>query len=107
VSLLRSSRVKFPSASRWTAAFCALTVWLLGLFVASAPLHGALHQDAGHASHTCAITLFREGIEDAVGSAAIIVTPALFSAGETVAALLVPGADADDRLPPGCGPPRC
>lgn len=98
---------KLPSASRGTAAFCALTVWLLGLFVASAPLHGALHQDAGHAGHTCAITLFREGIEDAVGSAAIIVTPALSPRGATAALTAVLVADADVRLPPGCGPPLC
>ncbi len=107
MSLLRPSRAKFPPALRWTAAFCALTVWLLGLFVASAPLHGALHHDADHAEHTCAITLFREGIEDAVGAAAIIVTPALFSADEAVAAWRVPVADADGRLPPGRGPPLC
>ena len=107
MSQFRPSRAKFPPASRWTAVFCALTVWVLGHFVASAQLHGALHDDAGHASHTCAITLFREGIEDAVGPAAIIVTPALLSADETVAPLLVLVADADSRLPPGCGPPLC
>lgn len=104
---LRPSRAKFPPASRWTAFFCALTVWLLGHFVVSAQLHGALHQDAGNASHICAITLFREGIEDAVGSAAIIVTPAFFPVGETVAVTSVPVSDADVRLPPGCGPPLC
>ena len=85
--------------------FGALTVWLLGLLAASPELHSLLHEDAGRAGHTCAITLFREGVEDGLGAAVLVATPALFPAGETVAVMVLPVADADVRLPPGCGPP--
>ena len=107
MTIRQSSRTQVPPALRWTAAFCALTVWLLGLFATSAQLHGSLHRDIADAGHACAITLFREGVEDSVGATVLAVTPVLFSAGETVAAPMVPVADADVRLPPGCGPPLC
>jgi hypothetical protein len=94
-------------ARRGVAVFCALTVWLLGVFATSAQLHGALHDDAEQATHTCAITLFSHGLEDSLGGAELVITPALFCAGETRAIAIVPTADAHVRLPPGRGPPHC
>ena len=77
------------------------------MFAASPLLHGALHDDAGHAGHFCAITLFREGAEGGAEAAVIVAAPALFPAGDTAAMTAVPTAAADVRLPPGCGPPLC
>lgn len=89
------------------AAFCALTVWLLGLFATSAELHDSLHHEAGEADHTCAVTLFRDGAENPAPAAFLPVAPVLFPAGEVAPATVVPVADAQVRLPPGCGPPLC
>jgi len=86
---------------------CALTVWLLGLFVASSQLHISLHDDAAHAGHTCAITLFSQGLEDSLGHVDPVVTPALFPAGEIATVAVAPLTDTPDRLPPGRGPPLC
>ncbi len=103
----RSSRQSVPSALRWVAVACAWSVWLLGVFGASSQLHGALHADAGEAGHTCAVTLFSQGVEDASGFVAIVVTPVLFPAGEMTAVSAVPATCAADLLPPGRGPPAC
>jgi hypothetical protein len=86
---------------------CALTLWLLGLFAASSQLHGSLHADAGHAGHSCAITLFSHGLEASLGCADLVVTPALFPAGGFATPPVAPLSDAPDRLPPGRGPPLC
>jgi len=94
-------------ALRGVALLCALTVWLLGLFAASSQLHVSLHADAGHASHACSITLFSHGLEDCLGSADLVVTPALFAAGEIAAVIAAPATDTPDLLPPGRGPPLC
>jgi hypothetical protein len=100
-------RRPLPPASRWVAAFCALAVWLLGVFAASSELHGALHADADHAGHTCAITLFSEGIENPTDCAIVAVAPALFPAGDACAPQAAPLTKTEDRLPPGRGPPLC
>jgi hypothetical protein len=92
---------------RSMAAVCAVTVWLLGLFAASSQLHVSLHADAGHAGHSCAITLFSQGLEDSLGCADLVVTPALFPAGGIAMPSVAPLCDAPDRLPPGRGPPLC
>lgn len=94
-------------ALRGVAVSCALTVWLLGLFAASSQLHASLHADAADAGHTCAITLFSQGLEDSLGCADIVVTPALFPAGGLTAAPAAPLTETSDRLPPGRGPPLC
>ncbi len=94
-------------ALRGVAVLCALTVWLLGLFAASSPLHVSVHDDAAHADHTCAITLFSQGLEDSLGCADLPVTPALFPAGEIATLPVVLLTDTPDRLPPGRGPPLC
>ena len=90
---------------RGVAAVCALMVWLLGFFGASSQLHGAVHAEADHAGHTCAITLFSQGLEHSLGQADMVVTPALFPAGEIAAVPAAPLTDTPDRLPPGRGPP--
>lgn len=92
---------------RGVAAICALTVWLLGVFAASSHLHDSLHSDAGHAGHSCAITLFSQGLEEALGGADLVVTPALFAAGEIAPVVSASFSDTSDRLPPGRGPPLC
>ena len=96
-----------PASLRWVAAVCALSVWLLGLFAASSQLHGALHADAGEAGHVCAITLFNDGVENSTGFAAIIVTPAVFPAGEIAVVADTPRESPVGRFPPGRGPPLC
>lgn len=85
----------------------ALTVGLLGVFSASAQLHDSVHADADHAGHTCAITLFNQGIEDTLGCADLVVTPALFPAGEIGTVTSAPVSDTPARLPRGRGPPLC
>jgi hypothetical protein len=92
---------------RGVAAVCSLTVWLLGLFATSSQLHISLHADADDTGHTCAITLFSQGLEDSLGCADLVVTPALFRAGEIAALTVAPLIDTPDRLPPGRGPPLC
>jgi hypothetical protein len=82
-------------------------VGLLGIFSASSNLHDSVHADADHADHSCAITLFSQGLEDSLGQADPVVTPALFPAGVIVAVTAAPVTDTPDRLPPGRGPPLC
>jgi len=89
------------------ATVCALCFWLLGLFAASSQLHVSLHADAGHAGHSCAITLFSHGLEDSLGCADLVVSPALFPAGATAPVVIASLIDTSDRLPPGRGPPLC
>lgn len=105
--MTNTARLPAFRASRGVAAICALTVWLLGLFAASSQLHVSLHSDADDAGHACAITLFSQGLEDSPGCADLVVTPALFRAGEIAALTAAPVTDTPDRLPPGRGPPLC
>lgn len=84
---------------------CALTVWLLGLAGASSQLHVSLHADADDAGHACAITLFSHGLDHPLGCADLVVTPALFPAGEIGSLPVILLTDTSDRLPPGRGPP--
>ena len=62
-------------AFRWAAVLCALTVWVMGLLAASPQLHAALHSEANHQDHTCAITLFSHGVEEVTGPAELTVSP--------------------------------
>ncbi len=62
-------------ALRWAAVFCALTVWALGLLAVSPHLHAALHSDANHQDHTCAITLFNHGVDDGAAQTAVVIEP--------------------------------
>jgi hypothetical protein len=94
-------------ALRGVAALCALMIGLLGFFAASSQLHGSVHDDADHAGHACAITLFSQGVEGSLGQADLVVTPALFPAGEIGTVTSAPVTDTPDRLPPGRGPPLC
>jgi hypothetical protein len=94
-------------AFRWTAVICALAVWMMGLLAVSPQLHTALHSEASHLDHTCAVTLFSHGVENAVGSACVAGAPVLFSVGQCLVQPALPVAEAHHRLPPGCGPPLC
>jgi hypothetical protein len=87
------------------AAFCALSIWLLGQFAVSAQLHGTVHTDADHGGHTCAITLFSEGLENPAGGAVMAVAPALFPNGDLVTPTAWHLTETENRLPPGRGPP--
>jgi hypothetical protein len=99
------SRLLPAPAFRWTALFCALAVWGLGLLAVSPELHATLHHEADHADHDCAVTLFSHGVDAGTG-----LLPDLGAPGQTVAELIpvtpaLPASDAHLRLPPACGPP--
>ncbi len=85
--------------------FCALSVWLLGLLAASPQLHAALHADADHTDHSCAVTLFSHGCENSLGAISLDCAPILFVAYETPANPGLSHPAITDRLPPGRGPP--
>ena len=76
-----------------------------GLLAASPQLHAALHSDADHQDHTCAVTLFSHGVETAAIGTGLSAAPALFPIGECALAPALPVAAPQHRLPPGCGPP--
>ncbi len=103
----RATQKPLPMTRRGLAAMCALAVWLLGVFGSSAELHGALHSDATHAGHTCAITLFNHGVEESVAGRDLVVGPLDFSVEKQTVAAEVAIAQVNHRYPPGCGPPRC
>ncbi len=86
-------------------AVCALTVWLLGVLAVSQELHGTIHEDADHESHTCAVTLYREGLVDSLGHVDLVVAPALYPAGKPVPAAIAAVTEVEFRQPPGRGPP--
>ncbi len=94
-------------ALRWTASFCALAIWLLGVLATSQQLHASVHSEADHLNHACAVTLFNHGVEAATGGACIAGAPVLFPAGRCFVQPALPVARADNRLPPGRGPPPC
>jgi len=90
---------------RWVAGACALLVWALGLLAVTPDLHAALHTDAGHADHECAITLFAHGADHAAPVTVLITAPL-----ERVVAVVRPDApllaeSTVDWLQPGRGPP--
>jgi hypothetical protein len=92
-------------ATRWVAVCCALAVWMLGLLAASPQLHAALHSEASHQDHTCAVTLFSHGVETAAVDTCLASAPVLFPTGESLAQPALPVTVPHDRLPPGRGPP--
>jgi hypothetical protein len=94
-------------ALRGVAVCAALLVWLLGIFAASAELHAALHRDADHQDHSCAITLFSHGTDDTSDHRELVAVLALFSVGAIIAESTRWIGEAPHRLPPGCGPPLC
>lgn len=48
--------------SRTLAAFLSATIFLLTVLVVSPEAHEELHSDATEAHHTCAITLYAQGV---------------------------------------------
>jgi hypothetical protein len=48
---------------------------MLGLLAVSPELHAAIHADAYHADHSCAVTLFSHGIEGTNSSVDLLVAP--------------------------------
>lgn len=89
------------------AVFCALTVWMLGLLAVSPELHAALHADADHADHICAITLFSHGVEGANPSIDVVVSGLVFVGDAPAPVETRPAAAPHYWLPPGRAPPVC
>jgi hypothetical protein len=90
---------------QWVAVFCALSVWALGLLAVSPQLHAALHADANHADHTCAVTLFSHGADVCTGTTTLVCAPLFFVVEEGLGQPVSPVAEVPHRLPPGRGPP--
>jgi hypothetical protein len=91
---------------RGVAVFCALAVWTLGLLAASPQLHAALHHDADHQDHSCAVTLFSHGVENGTEAVLSVGAPLLLVTGSCPVAPVALVTNAPHRLPPACGPPR-
>ena len=77
----------------------------LGLLAASPQLHAALHPDADHEDHSCAITLFSHGVDDGAAPAVVVLDPSV-----RLEALVAPSASRlvtapNHWLPPGRAPP--
>jgi hypothetical protein len=92
-------------ALRWAAIGSALMVWMLGLLAASPQLHAALHKDAGHNEHVCAVTLFSQGVESTTPPTGFTVAPLVLLADSPVPVDLCPAAPPRYRLLPGRAPP--
>lgn len=92
-------------ARRWTAAICALLIWGLGLLAVSPQLHAAIHPDADHANHECAVTLFSHGVDAGMGLPTMVEAPLLSVSDLCPVAPALPATDTQFRLPPACGPP--
>jgi hypothetical protein len=87
------------------AVLCALTVWVLGLLAVSPQLHAAMHQDAGHEEHSCAVTLFSQGVEGTNPSIDFAITPLVLLADSPVSVEACPAAAPRYWLLPGRAPP--
>ncbi len=92
-------------AHRWVAVYCALMVWVLGLLATSPQLHAALHSDADHQDHTCAVTLFSHGVENAVPQAGFTSVSFVLLEDATVPAEVCAAAAPRYWLLPGRAPP--
>jgi hypothetical protein len=92
-------------ALRWVAATCAVMVWMLGLLAASPELHARVHHDADHAGHTCAVTLFSQGLDHPELGSALAPEPALVVVAEVIPSELLQVESVMDWLRPGRGPP--
>jgi len=93
------------AAIRWISAFCAAMVLMLGLLAASPELHARVHHDADHAGHTCAVTLFSQGLDHPAIGGELPLAPAM-----VIVSGLIPSEpqrieSVTDWLLPGRGPP--
>lgn len=93
------------SGLRWVAASCALLVWVLGLIATSPQLHTALHSDADHQDHACAVTLFSHGVEAATPPAVLTAVALVLLEDSAVPAEVGAAAAPRYRLLPGRAPP--
>jgi hypothetical protein len=82
-------------------------VWVLGLLAANPQLHLSLHDDAGHADHICAVTLFSHGADNPEAAAVFIVEPTIALIARLVPADPLRVESPEDWLQPGRGPPAC
>jgi len=95
-----------PSAgTRWLAGFCAVLVWVLGLFAASPELHAALHADADQADHDCVITWFSHGPDTGLADPIAVARPLVRPLDRAPVAEVVLAGSITDRLQPSQGPP--
>lgn len=102
--VLRPSFIRMPSVRQILAAWCAFTIWALGIFAASPELHADLHDDCCEPEHTCAITLFSGGVEDGTVND-VLVWIENASHGRLPSAVTRLHVVETGRFPPGRGPP--
>jgi hypothetical protein len=90
---------------RGIALGAATLVGLLVVLAASPGLHAALHADAAHADHACAVTLFVHGLDAPVADTLRPVAPLTWT--EFLPPVAVETLRPTPRywLPPHCGPP--
>ena len=105
--LFLSAKSKPTPTLRWVAGFCALLIWMLGLLAVSPELHAAIHADADHADHSCAITLFSHGVEGTTSSIDLIVAPLALSADLPAVPEIRLAVASRYLLLPGRAPPVC
>lgn len=96
---------------------CAVAVWLLGILAYSPQLHARMHGHAEHAGdcshedgaaspgHTCAVTLFQNGVESPVWAVEVRIEPLPGPALARPCTDAVPRPAADLRLHSGQAPP--
>lgn len=102
-----SAKSKPTLTLRWVAGICALLVWMLGMLAVSPELHAAIHADADHADHSCAVTLFSHGVEGTNSSIVLIVAPATLPADPATIPEVRLAAAPRYLLLPGRAPPLC
>ncbi|HVU15568.1 MAG TPA: hypothetical protein VHD32_01490 [Candidatus Didemnitutus sp.] len=105
--MIPSRELKLKIWQRACALLFAGLVFALGILGASPDLHSLIHPDADHGNHTCAITLFHQGLDEAAPIIAAAPAPSLVEIGAAVRdGARRPDAHLD-RLMPGRGPPSC
>ena len=93
---------------RFTAAGCALVVFLLGVLALSPALHGELHDDCCAPEHECVITLFHAGVENPTAHVLVTIAPPHVRIERLAAPVTERVREAaPERLPPSQGPPNC
>lgn len=106
VNRTASSALPRP-ALRWVAVLCGALVWVLSLLAASQQLHLSLHDDAGHADHVCAVTLFSHGTDNPEAATVFVAEPAITLLARVMPADPLRVESPADWLQPGRGPPAC
>jgi hypothetical protein len=80
-------------------------VWVLGLLAASPELHALVHADADDPGHSCAVTLFSQGVDHPAVDTVLAPAPALFVVADLYPTEPLQVESVEDWLLPGRGPP--